>query len=707
MSNRDNHITGVNEMFGARNIAVIGASDDISKIAGRPYHFLKTRGFNGNLYAVNPRRETVQGDISYPSLAAVGQPIDLAIVAVPASFVLQAVTDCVAQGVRSAVIFAGGMAEAGAKGREVEDEIRRTAKAGGLRLLGPNCMGLMNLRDNLYASFSNTIPDIPPLQEDGGLAVVSQSGALGNFMLTRAIDAGIQVEKWIATGNESDVEFAEAIEAVATDPRVRGILAYLEGARNGERLISAFKTARDNKVPVALIKVGATEEGAKAVKSHTDAIVGDDGLYDALFRRYGVQRVHTIDDLLELGRIFSSGVRASGDRLLLTSISGGVGIIMAEAAVKAGLTLPSLSDEAKASLKEKLPFMSANNPLDVTGQASQNFQLLTDAIEIGAADVKADVVINFLGRMARNETVIDGYLSTLDELMTRFPESRFLTVGMFGKDAKTQFRNRGYLAFTDPTRAVESAQTLVRLHRSFSAPRPAPIDLEKFRSPRPEATPDEQECYALLNKIGISVPKHLAVKDQNKAETALGVLKAPLVMKVLSRDIAHKSEVGGVRLGLESAKETGSAMQSMLADVSGAMPEADIRGVLLMETERDFTEVVIGAKVDPQLGTSIMVGLGGIFVEILADVSVSTAPVTASEVHEMLKELRGYPLLLGARGQPPRDINAVAEAAARLSCFAAANIDWLASIEINPFAVGVQGHGGKALDCFICMKEGK
>lgn len=692
-------------MFAAKTIAVIGASDNPNKIAGRPYHFLKNNGFEGSVYAVNPRRETIQGAPAYPNLDAIGVPIDLAIIAVPASQVLQIVRDCVASGVKGAIIFAGGMAETGDKGREIETAIARVAHQGGLRLLGPNCMGLMDLRRKMYASFSAAIDNIAPLAEEGGIAVVSQSGALANYMLNQAIGAGIQIEKWIATGNESDVELAEAIETVAADPRVRGIVVYLEGARNGPRLKSAFKTARERGVPIAILKVGATEEGAKAVQSHTDALVGDDGLYDAIFREFGVQRVHTIEDLIELGRIFSAGVKAAGDKVLLTSVSGGVGIIMAEAAVERGLKLPGLSDAAKAVLKEKLPFMSASNPLDVTGQVVQNFQLLIDAIDVGVNDTGANIVINFIGAMGRDVSVVEAFLANLDDLSIRYPDTLFLTAGMFSKETEQTFRSRGRLSFSDPTRAVNCASFLAKLHHSFSqAPSPAPA-LDGYQRPHPTDTPDEQESYALLSGIGIAVPAHAVAEDIDGLDKAVAELQAPLVMKILSKDIAHKSEVGGVQLGLSTIEDARTAMGDMTRNVSAAMPNANIRGTLLIETARDFTEVVIGAKIDPQLGASIMVGLGGIFVEILADASVRMAPVSADGIREMLAELKAYPLLAGVRGQPGCDIDAIADAASKLSCFAAANANWLASIEINPFAVGSVGQGGMALDCAIRMKD--
>ncbi|MEE3099310.1 MAG: CoA-binding protein, partial [Pseudomonadota bacterium] len=333
---------GLGALFDAQAVAVLGASDDPTKFSGRPYQLLRRGGFAGRVYAVNPTRDVVQGDPAWPDLASLPEVPDLAVIGVPAARLADAVRDCAEAGVKAAVIFAGGLAETGDEGRALEVRLAAIARASGLRLLGPNCMGAMNLRRRLFASFSNAAEDAAPDPGEGGIGVVSQSGALGNFMLTRAMDAGIPVETWITTGNEADIEFAEALDALLDDPRIRGVVAYLEGARDGARLRRTLERAQASGVPVAILKVGATEEGGRAVRSHTDALVGDDAVYDALFRRTGTVRVHTVEDLLEMGRVFSTGararVRAGGRRLLLASISGGVGVIMAEAAVRAGLT---------------------------------------------------------------------------------------------------------------------------------------------------------------------------------------------------------------------------------------------------------------------------------------------------------------------------------------------------------------------------------
>lgn len=695
---------GLGALFDAQAVAVLGASDDPTKFSGRPYQLLRQGGFAGRVYAVNPTRATVQGDRAWPDLASLPEVPDLVVIGVPAARLADAARDCAAAGVKAAVIFAGGLAETGEEGRALEAGIAAIARAAGMRLLGPNCMGAMNLRARLYATFSNTAEDPAPELGDGGIGVVSQSGALGNFMLTRAFDAGIPVEKWITTGNEADIEFAEALDALLDDPRLRGVVGYLEGARDGPRLRAALERAQAARVPVALIKVGATEEGGRAVRSHTDALVGDDAVYEALFRRTGLRRAHTVEDLLELGRVFSTGARSRGRKLLLASISGGVGVIMAEAAVRAGLTLPPISAGCAAALRARLPFLSPSNPLDVTGQGGADFALLRDALEMGGEDTGADMVICFLGRVARHEETVTAYLDLLDAMQAERPDVLFLTAGMFTPEQERRFRARGRLAFADPSRAVACAETLAALNESFAtAPEPAP-DLAALRLPRPAGTPDEAEGYAMLARAGVPVPDHRIAKDAAEAEAAARALGGPVALKVLSGDLPHKSDMGGVRLNVapEAAAE---AFAAMLADVSRLAPHATLRGALVMPMATAFEELVIGARIDPQLGPVVMAGLGGVFVEVLGDVAVREAPVSEASALEMLRGLKAAPLLEGARGRPSRGLPAAAAALAALSRLAAANADWLGSIEINPFALGPEGAGGLALDCAVSLAD--
>lgn len=699
-------IASVAELLAARRVAVIGASDDPEKIAGKPFAFLRRDRFDGQVWAVNPTRDTVQGVRAYPSVADIGEPVDLAIITVPARHVLGAVRDCVAAKVRGAVVFAGGMAETGDEGRRLETEVAAVAREGGLRLIGPNCIGLMNMQTGLMATFSNTVEDLAPAAVREGIAVVSQSGALGNYILTRALDSGIPVAQWVATGNEADVEFSEALEAMLEAPGVRGVLGYLEGARNGPRLRSVLEKARVKGMPIALIKVGRTEVGATAIRSHTDALAGDDTLYDAMLKDAGVARVDTVDELVELGRALGSGTRVTGSDVLFSSVSGGVGVIMAEAATDLGLTLPPLSAAAGAALKAKLPFMSPANPLDVTGQVVQDFDLLKAALEIGIEDTGAGCVISFIGRIARRPKVLAQYMDALDALDVQFPKSRVLTVGMLDADSAALFAQRGRLAFADPSRAVWAASVLARQSAAFARAAAPAMDVRAMQVAAPDRAPTEKDGYDLLARIGIDAPRNMQVHSAEEAARAATALSAPLAMKVLSPDIAHKSEMGGVRLGL-ATPDAAAAYNDILQSVGRAAPQAQIDGALLVEMASDFEELVIGARIDDQLGPSIMVGLGGIFVEVLGDVAVRLAPVTPKTALQMLAELKGAAILTGARGRPPRDLDAAAAAISRLSCFAAANADWLSSIEINPLAVKAKGGGVRALDCAIAVKPAK
>ncbi len=391
---------GIDLFFNAKSIAIVGASNDGTKISGQPFRYLKTMGYAGWVYAVNPTRAEVQGEKSYPSLADIPEPIELALIATPAPRVEAAVREAADQGVQAAVVFASGFAETGDAGRQTEARIREIARNAGMRLLGPNCLGVMNFPTRQFLTFSQVPDESPP---DGGrIAVISQSGAVGNYLLTKAMDAGLPIARWIATGNECEVSFADVLAHAVQDPEIQAVAGYFEGSTNGPALIDAFNSARRLRKPVVLLKVGTTELGAQAVSSHTDAIVGDDQVFDALFRQKGVCRASSIQEMLDMAVALHIGPVPGGDKLLITTISGGVGIIMAEEAERRGARLPGLSDGARKKLKGRLPYITAQNPLDVTGQAIQDFSLIEDALRIGLEDTGADIVINFIGLLGRS-----------------------------------------------------------------------------------------------------------------------------------------------------------------------------------------------------------------------------------------------------------------------------------------------------------------
>lgn len=704
-------VTDLSALFNARSVVVIGASDDPEKIAGRPLAAMKHYGFAGGLYVVNARRAQVQGLRSYPSVADLPEVPDLAVLAVPSASVIDAVRQCGKAGVRFAVVFAGGFAETGDEGRQQQHALTEAARESGIRVLGPNCLGAMDFNRHVYATFSRTTDEVyEPGQR--GLAVVSQSGALGNYMLTQAMDQDLPVVKWITTGNESDLEFAEVLQSLVFDPDVTGILAYQEGARDGRRLRAAMRDAQRQRKPVAIIKVGATDVGARAVVSHTDALAGDDAVYNAVFRECGVMRVDGIEPLLDAGKAMAQCAPARGKRLLLATISGGVGVIMAEAAARLGLVLPDLSGDSKRTLLDALPFMSPNNPLDVTGQVVQDFSLLQRALDLGLRDTRADVSITFIGRLARVQTALSQYLDTLKALAAQYPDTRFITVGMFEPDKLRALQRAGLLVYADPSRAVAAAGALVQFGQAFqragetSGPPAGQIDPDSYQRAKPPAPLNEAQCYELLSGIGIRTPAFAIASSADVARHAAASLNGPVAMKVLSRTLAHKSDVGGVRLNVDEAGAI-VAYEDIVADVSRLSPGVAIDGVLVVQQVPVEVELVIGARVDPQLGPVVLLGAGGVLVEVLRDVQVHTAPLTSSQAMAMIDGLQCKPLLNAFRGRAARDTVAVADALVRLSRFAAANASWLESIEINPLVPGAEGQGAMALDCAIQVQQGE
>ncbi len=696
--------SGIGLFFNAESIAIIGASNDGTKISGQPFRYLKTLGYAGRVYAVNPTRAEVQGEKSYSSLADIPEPVELALIATPATRAEEAVREAAAHGVRVAVVFAGGFAETGDDGRQTEARICKLARDSGMRLLGPNCLGVMNFPTRQFLTFSQ-VPDESPL--DGGcIAVISQSGAVGNYLLTRAMDTGLPIARWIATGNECEVTFADVLAHAVQDPEIRAVAGYFEGAKNGPALIEAFDLARRLRKPVVLLKVGTTELGAQAVSSHTDAIVGDDQVFDALFRQKGVCRASSIQEMLDMAAALHIGAIPRGDKLLITTISGGVGIITAEEAERRGARLPHLSEAAKIKLKERLPFISAQNPLDVTGQAVQDFSLIEDALRIGIEDTGADIIINFIGLLGRQHDAIEHYKAVLGSISAQYPDTVIITVAIFAPETTRELMKQGYIVYDDPTRAAIVAARLAGIANAYrEPPHEDDLDLSSHALPRPNARPNERDGYEMLSRAGIAVPPSHIVNSADGAAAAFSDLGGPVVMKILSADIIHKTDIGGVRLNVSSADEAHSAYEDICRSVAEKTSAAPVGSILVMRQAAGFAETFIGTKLDPQLGPVVSVGLGGVLIEVLKDVAVRPAPVSIDEAGEMIDELRGRALLDGFRGEAPRDIDALADAVHRLSLVAAANADWLQSLEVNPFALTADGETSMALDCVVTLRE--
>ena len=681
-----------------RSIAIIGASDDPARIGGRPLAYTRDAGFGGPIFPVNPRRATVQGLPAFPTVADVPEPVDTAIIAVPAPAVVGTAEACAEAGVKAVVVFSAGFAEAGDDGRRRQDALTAIAGASGMRIVGPNCLGIYNSEIGFYATFTTTLEAAHPVP--GGVGLVSQSGAYGSHLSLLATRRRIGIRFFVTTGNECDVDVAETIGWLARHPDISVIVAYVEGIADRDRLLASLAAARERGKPVVLQKVGRTEIGADAVRSHTATLAGSDAVYDGVFRQFGVHRARDAEEMLDVAYAATFGAFPASRRVALISISGGVGVQMADEAVACGLEVTPMSDRAQARLKAQLPYASPRNPVDITAQAFNDLDLIRSNLDVVLEEDAYDAVVAFFTFVAAAEAMVEPVRAILQDARRRHPD-RLLVLSIVGPpDVVQHYEAAGCPVFEDPSRAVRAVAALARLAESFERPRatpPPPPPVE----PLPPAPVGEAEARRILAGAGLPMVASRLCGTAGRAAEAAAALGFPVALKIASPDIAHKSDVGGVALDLGTPDAVAEAFAAVTDKARAACPRARLDGVLVSPIVRDGVEMILGAQHDPTFGPVVMCGLGGVFVEVLADVSFRPAPFDDIEAHRMLRELQGYPLLAGARGRPPGDVDALAAALAALSRFAAAHAERLASAELNPVVVRPAGHGVIALDALI------
>jgi acyl-CoA synthetase (NDP forming) len=685
-------------------VAILGASDDPTRIGGRPLRYMLEAGFDRPIYPVNPNRGTVQGLKAYPTIAKVPGPVDCALVAVPAEIVVEALEACAARGVKSAVIFSSGFAETGAEGAARQARLAEIARRTGIRVVGPNCLGIFNAGIGFYATFSSSLDaGCPP---PGRIAIVSQSGAYGSHVFALARAKRLGVRYWITTGNECDVEIAEGIAWAALAADVALIVAYAEGVRDGTGLRHSLDLARAAGKPVIFMKVGRSEIGAVAAASHTAALAGSDAIYEAVFRQHGVHRAGSTEEMLDVAYACTAGVYPKGRRVGLVTISGGVGVQMADAASELGLEVAAMPKAAQAKLQEMLPYAATRNPVDITAQAFNDLTLVSRNLELMLKDGGYDVIVAFFTMVAASPYIIDDLLAALGELRRRYSERLIVLSIVAPPDVVRRYEDAGFLVFEDPGRAIAAVAALAGFGRSFARPPAGPpppttahvIDL-------PHGRLSERESKAVLAAAGLPVIEERLVRSGDAAAEAAEEIGPPVAMKLNSPDIDHKTEIGGVLLNVAFPEAARQGYAALLARAAEAAPEACLDGVLVAPMVADGVETILGVQHDPVFGPAVMFGLGGIFAEALGDVVFRIAPFGEDEARRMIREIAGYRVLEGLRGRPRADQTALAKALAALSAFAVATAGRIESVDINPFLVRPEGRGALALDALIVPRK--
>lgn len=686
------------------SIALVGASDNVARIGGRPLRYLRESGYAGQIYPVNPNRESVQGLKAWSSIASLPQTPEVAILAVPAAATLDAVKECAERGVNSAIVFSAGFAEASDEGRALQESMAGIAREANMRILGPNCLGVFNATTNYYGTFSAIFDT--GFVKPGPISIVSQSGAYGSHITHLARQRGLGINHWVTTGNECDIDVAEALQWIVDQPGVNVVMAYAEGVRNRDVFIEALEKARERETAIVFMKVGRSEVGQHAVSSHTAALAGSDAVFDAVLRQYGVHRARTTAEQLDVAYAASRGIFPRGNRLGIFTMSGGFGIQMADDAAEAGLDVAPMPEQAQEELKALLPYASPRNPVDATAQAVTDLPLMTrfigDMLEKGRYDIFAGI----FGVGPASPSFAASLRQALDDA-TANRENCLKCVTMSAPaEIVRSYEEKGFYVYEDGTALTHSLGALVKFRYSFDlakAVKSSPAVLAPADIPGRAIT--EREAKSILEHAGIRFPGERLVAPGEDPGDAADALGYPLVMKISSPDLPHKTEVGGVRLDLRNADEVRAAMAAMLESVRAKAPQAAIEGVLLAPMIRGGVETIAGVFNDPVMGPVVMFGLGGVFVEVLKDVTFRAAPFDSDEAMRMIREIRGFAMLEGARGAPPADIDALAQLLSRLSHFAAANRDNLESVDLNPVLVMERGKGVVPLDALIVARD--
>ncbi|TCP57251.1 acyl-CoA synthetase (NDP forming) [Tamaricihabitans halophyticus] len=696
MSDEHSRADLVAKLLHPKSIAIVGASNDPVKLSGRPVDYLRRFGYTGRILPINRGRETVQGLPAYPSLADAPAEIDLAMVMLPAAEVAECLRDCQRHGVSVAIVAAAGFAEASAKGAELQAELQAVVRETGVRVLGPNCLGAISVAERAVPTFTSALDEDMRLRS-GPIGFVSQSGAFGSFIFSAAQRTGIGFTHYLNTGNEADLSVAEVLDALLDTADTKVLLAYLEGVTDGRRLLEVARRANELDKPILAVKVGSSAAGARAAQSHTASLAGADTVFDGAARQFGIVRLSGMDPLLDAARLFAAGRRARGNRLSTLSLSGGAGVLMADAAAAHGIDVPVWDEQWQQAMAEVIPpFGSARNPIDLTATLISDPPMLRRSLRIAVTHPDTDLIAVLLGNADRGaEQLVDAI-----EEAYQATDRPFVVVWTGGNGRPAELlAERGIPCYSDPGRAAAALGALVEYGRRppVSTPcRPTDVDSAAARAVVASARAagqrvlDEYTASQLIAAYGIPRAEYRVVAGPDAAVAAAAELAGPVAVKLRSSKVPHKSDIGGVRLGLTTAAEVWAAAEQVLrAEPSGEL--------LVQRMAEPGTELILGIQRDPAFGPVVLAGFGGVLAELLADSKVAVAPIDARTATDLLCSLRGAALFDGVRGGQPVDLDAVADALARLSWLAHDLADDLVSLDVNPLVVGAGG--AIAVDC--------
>ncbi len=694
----------LNKFFNPASVAVIGASRDAAKVGHSILSNLRSNGYAGALYPVNPNAKRILGLKTRPDMLSIQEAVDLAVIAVPARFVLDSVRQCARKGVRAAIIITAGFKETGEAGYMLEREIIETAAAGGVRILGPNCLGLINTANGLNASFAPLMP------RQGSIAFFSQSGALCTAILDWSLVRGVGFSKFVSLGNKSDISEIDLLGYLADDPQTRVILGYIEGITNGREFMDKASEVVQKK-PVVVMKGGGTSAGARAASSHTGSLAGSEKAFDAAFRQSEVLRAHTIEDLFNFALAFADNPIPEGPGLCIVTNAGGPGIIAADACERSTARMAELSPGTISSLRKNLPPTAGfYNPVDVVGDArAERYEAAMTAV---INDPGVDGALVILTPQAMTE--VEGTAEAILKLKGK-KKKPVLACFMGGNSIKKGaeiLRAGGIPTYPYPEDGVRAFDALLRYRRAKERPEPGfrHFDADQERARRVISSARETDRHELgekdaseiISAYGFRTPKSALARTSGEAVKAAIKIGFPVVLKISSPDILHKTDIGGVRANLRTPRDVETAFLEITSNAQRLMPSAMVWGCLAQEMVTGGKEVILGMTFDHSFGPMIMFGMGGIYVEALGDVSFRIAPVGVFEAGSMMEDIRSFALLKGLRGERSSDISAARECIMRLSQLVT-DFPEIVEMDINPLLVLPEGEGAVAIDARIVL----
>ena len=689
------------------SVAIVGASRQEGKVGYEILANMIAAEYDGKLFPVNRKADEILGLRCYPDLASLGITPELVVIIVPAKFVPGVMEECVKVGTKSVIVITAGFKEVGAEGKELEERVKRIARQGGIRVIGPNCLGVISPGNKLNACFGGDLPSA------GAIGYLSQSGALLAAILDMAKANGIGFSSLFSIGNKADVDELDLVKALAADPDTKVIAGYLENIGDGNAFVNQAEQISHSK-PILLMKSGGTAAGAAAASSHTGSLAGSEVAYECMFERAGIIRCGSIKQQFDYAQAFANQALPAGARVAVITNAGGPGIMAADAIEREGLEFAKLSEQTIEKLGSKLP-AAANilNPVDILGDAlADRYEF---AVDVVIDDANVDIILVLLTPQAMTQS--GATAEAIVKIVKNKPGKPVLACFLGAEkvsDGVDVFRRGNIPQYDSPEAAVETIRVMAdhvrwrkrpkRIVRLFPVNRRKVENIIERHMRQNVLEIGEAESKEILEAYGFVTPRGSIAATAEQAGNIADQLGYPVVLKIWSPDILHKSDVGGVKIRLSSKQEVMDAFDLMMYRVPKKMPDAHILGVLVQEMCRKGREVILGMNRDPHFGPLMMFGMGGIMVEVLKDVSFYLAPLTAEEAREMLVSTRTYKMLKGVRGQEGVDIEKIAEGLQRLSQLVT-EFPQIKEMDINPYVVGVEGTTPIAVDARMTLEK--